>query len=212
MSLDNFVIFIGIATLLVMSPGPNGILIAKTVPFAGRRAGYFNILGFVAAFYLHGTFSALGISIVLMQSSLLFSIFKFAGAAYLIWLGVKALSNVISPAQPTIPSHTKAVKRSTPLRTAFIEGFITNALNPKVSMFYLAAFPQFIEAESNILHIYTLVTAHASINVVWFASMVLFIGRMGAMLGSARLKSWLSAVSGVIFIGFGIKLAMQTQK
>ena len=139
MTLPDILAFTFVAALLVMSPGPNGVLIAKTVPTSGRAAGFANVGGFVLAFYVHGALSVLGISLLLMQSALAFSILKYAGAAYLIWIGVRSLLSAFrNEAQP---------ERSTPappqrsLTRAFAEGFLTNAFNPKVSMFYLAAFP-----------------------------------------------------------------------
>ncbi len=80
-----------VTALLVMSPGPNGLLIAKTVPTSGRAAGFANIAGFVSAFYVHGTLSVLGISVILVQSAQAFLIVKMIGAAYLCWIGLKAL-------------------------------------------------------------------------------------------------------------------------
>ncbi|HEB27168.1 MAG TPA: LysE family translocator, partial [Porticoccus sp.] len=83
--------FMAVATLLVISPGPNGVLIAKTVPISGKSAGFANIGGVVAAFYIHGSLSILGISILLVQSSQAFFIFKIFGATYLCWIGLKSL-------------------------------------------------------------------------------------------------------------------------
>ncbi len=80
-----------VAGLLVMSPGPNGVLVAKTVPTSGRAAGFANVAGFVTAFYLNGALSILGISILLVQSATAFAIVKYLGAAYLCWIGLKAL-------------------------------------------------------------------------------------------------------------------------
>lgn len=79
------------AALLIMSPGPNGVLIAKTVPTSGRAAGFANIAGFAAAFFMHGTFAIFGLSLIVLQSANLFMAVKLIGAAYLIWIGLKAL-------------------------------------------------------------------------------------------------------------------------
>lgn len=76
---------------MVISPGPNGLLIAKTVPTQGKKAGFVNVLGFLAAFYLHGALSILGISVLLTQSAEAFFIVKVVGALYLSWIGVKSL-------------------------------------------------------------------------------------------------------------------------
>ena len=198
--------FVFVATLLVMSPGPNGFLIAKTVPTSGRRAGFANIAGFVTAFFLHGSLAVLGISILLVNSAMAFSIVKFIGAAYLCWIGFKALYAAIAGA-PTVGTATPARRRRTLLR-AYVEGFITNALNPKVSMFYLAAFPQFITiGEASAASSFLLVFLHTMVAAIWFSAMVLLFSKLTSISQSGRFQRWLKGVTGVVFIGFGLKLA-----
>lgn len=221
MDINNIITFMAVATLLVISPGPNGLLIAKTVPLAGKKAGFANIWGFVTAFYLHGTLSIFGISLLLVQSAYAFTIFKTLGAAYLIWIGVKALMSAFKSNSASVSSddvnaapHSSAASQadttSVPASTtkAYMEGLLTNALNPKVSMFYLAAFPQFISVDASAINAYALVSAHALINVVWFALMVMMLSRVKSVANSAHFKKWLNSVTGVIFIGFGSKLAL----
>ncbi|MBL4695937.1 MAG: LysE family translocator [Rhizobiaceae bacterium] len=209
MDFTTLISFTFIASLLVMSPGPNGVLIAKTVPTSGKAAGFANVAGFVAAFYLHGALSILGISVILVQSAQAFFIVKMLGAAYLCWIGIKALRNAwsgISAVQDIVP----AKKQRTLLR-AFVEGFLTNALNPKVSMFYLAAFPQFISQSSGAQGAFgasfTLVFVHSMLNLVWFSAMVLLFSRLSGATRSRTFQRWLKGVTGVVFIGFGAKLA-----
>ena len=142
-----------IASLLVISPGPNGLLIAKTVPTHGQKAGFSNVLGFLAAFYLHGALSILGISVLLSKSAEIFFIVKVVGALYLAWIGVKSLISAYRNVD-IVDVKTDTINVKT-LRKSFVEGFLTNALNPKVSMLYLAAFPQFIQVgEHAILYCY----------------------------------------------------------
>jgi len=206
MSWSEIATFAFVASLLVMSPGPNGVLIAKTVPTSGRPAGFANVLGFVTAFYLHGALSVLGISIILVQSATAFAIVKYLGAAYLCWIGIKALlgafkgiekNGIIAPAR----------KRRT-LVNAYVEGLLTNALNPKVSMFYLAAFPQFITiGETTAASSFLLVFIHSMINAVWFGAMVVLFSSLTKVARSSNFQRWLKGVTGVVFIGFGLKLA-----
>ena len=195
-----------IALLLVMSPGPNGVLIAKTVPTSGKSAGFANIAGFVCAFYVHGILSILGISVILVQSAQAFYVIKMLGAAYLCWIGIKALRD----AWIGLPSakNVKPARRRRTLIKAFIEGFLTNALNPKVSMFYLAAFPQFIaQADGAFVTSLSLVFIHSILNLVWFSAMVLLFARLHRVGRSNRFQRWLKGVTGVVFIGFAAKLA-----
>ena len=206
MTLTAILTFSLVASLLVISPGPNGVLIAKTVPTSGRKAGFANIAGFVAAFYLHGALSILGISVLLVNSATAFMFVKYLGAAYLCWIGAKALwsaykghvtSDEITPAR-----H----KRS--LHKAFFEGLITNAFNPKVSMFYLAAFPQFIPTGADaIASSFLLVFIHSIINAVWFGALIILFSYLTNFSRSNRGQRWLKGVTGVVFIGFGAKLA-----
>ncbi|MEN3791647.1 LysE family translocator [Fulvimarina sp. MAC3] len=207
MAFDSIMSFALISALLVISPGPNGVLIAKTVPASGPMAGFANVAGFVSAFYLHGTLSILGISALLMRSAELFMVVKLIGAAYLVWIGIKALCDAIRMRPVTRPLQPADRKGS--LLNAYGEGFLTNALNPKVSMFYLAAFPQFVPHSSEAVPIaFGLVTLHAAINCLWFSAMIVLFSRMVAAARSDRVQRLIKAVTGAVFIGFGIKLAM----
>jgi threonine/homoserine/homoserine lactone efflux protein len=206
MDLSQILAFTFVAALLVMSPGPNGVLIARTVPTSGRAAGFANIAGFVAAFYVHGALSILGISMLLVRSAELFFIVKMLGAAYLAWLGAKALYEAWKGVSP-LKTVTPARRRRT-LFIAFQEGFLTNALNPKVAMFYLAAFPQFITPGPDTMGAsLTLVSMHALCNVVWFSGMVLLMGRLTHASQSPVFQRWLKGVTGMVLIAFGVKLA-----
>ena len=207
MDLATLLTFATFTALLVMSPGPNGVLIARTVPTSGRSAGFANIAGFVAAFYLHGTLSILGISVLLLRSAELFTAVKLAGAAYLCWIGFKSLRDAWRGVVK--PVAVEPARRARNMRWAFGEGFLTNALNPKVSMFYLAAFPQFIHPGiGSVFDAYTLVTLHAAINIAWFSALVLLFSRLVGAMRSGVMQRIVKSVTGVVFIGFGTRLAM----
>ncbi|MBN9672815.1 LysE family translocator [Roseibium aggregatum] len=207
MSLETILSFAFVAVLLVVSPGPNGVLIAKTVPTSGRVAGYVNIAGFVAAFFLHGTLSVFGISMILVHSAEAFFIVKMIGAAYLFWIGLKALRDALFHWER--PAPVSAAKRKRTLARAFSEGFLTNALNPKVSLFYLAAFPQFIPVgDGAVTSAMSLVGLHAAINAAWFGSLVVVFSKMGAAVRKPSVQRWVKGVTGTVFMGFGLKVAM----
>lgn len=203
---SDIIAFMAIAALLVISPGPNGVLIAKTVPTSGQAAGFANVAGFVAAFYVHGALSILGISFLLVQSAAAFAVVKYLGAAYLIWIGVAALIAAWRDGADAVP--VAPARRQRTLGRAFGEGFLTNALNPKVSMFYLAAFPQFIDpGVTTATAAFLLVFLHSVMNLIWFATMVVLFAKLTRAAGSAAFRRWLKAVTGVVFVGFGAKLA-----
>lgn len=209
MDINTILAFVAVATLLVISPGPNGFLIAKTVPLSGKKAGFANTWGFIAAFYIHGSLSIFGISLLLVQSSQAFFIFKMLGAAYLIWIGIKAIIAAIQGVKPVIQNDTKKnTVKPTSIKAAFLEGFLTNVLNPKVSMFYLAAFPQFISTNDSAINAYALVTAHSLVNFVWFSLMIIMLSKVKTATNHPSFKRWLNSITGAVFIGFGAKLAM----
>lgn len=206
MAWSEIITFTFVAALLVASPGPNGVLIAKTVPTSGKAAGFANVLGFITAFYLHGALSVLGISIILVQSATAFTIVKYLGAAYLCWIGLKALYAAAKGV--AAPQKISPAKRKRTLRTAYFEGLLTNALNPKVSMFYLAAFPQFITiGETSAAASFLLIFIHSVMNAIWFGAMVLLFARLSSYARNGSFQRWLKGVTGVVFVGFGIKLA-----
>mgnify|MGYP000297037350 CR=1 FL=1 len=197
--------FTFVALLLVVSPGPNGLLIAKTVPASGKKSGFANVAGFIAAFYLHGTLSILGISVLLTQSADAFFIFKILGGIYLSWIGVKSLLGAVRT--PDRIQEKMSPQQNKTLRKSFIEGFLTNALNPKVSMFYLAAFPQFIPTGENaVLYAFLLVTIHSAMNMFWFSSMVILFSRLTSIAKNDFFQRMLKGITGIVFIGFGAKL------
>lgn len=202
----NALSFMAVASLLVMSPGPNGVLIAKTVPTSGKAAGFANVVGFIFAFHLHGALSILGISAILLASSQAFFIVKMLGAGYLCWIGVNALRDAFRGNNNT--HAVEPAKQQQTLRSAFVEGVLTNALNPKVSMFYLAAFPQFIPSgEGAISSAFMLVMLHATINAVWFGAMVILLSHLTGFVQKGSFQRWLKGITGAVFVGFGAKLA-----
>ncbi|WP_310621687.1 LysE family translocator [Flexibacterium corallicola] len=206
MGWSEIISFTIITSLLVISPGPNGVLIAKTVPTSGRSAGFANIAGFVSAFYLHGLLAVLGISVILVQSATAFTIVKYIGAAYLCWVGAKALYASFKGAEPA--AETTPSKKKMTLSSAYFEGLLTNTLNPKVSMFYLAAFPQFISmGDATITSSILLIFIHSVLNAIWFTSMVLLLSKLSGVARNGNFQRYLKGVTGMVFIGFGAKLA-----
>jgi threonine/homoserine/homoserine lactone efflux protein len=200
------------ALLLVMSPGPNGLLIARSVSLSGKSRAHSNILGFVCAFYFHGVISVLGLSALLLSSANAFLVFKLLGASYLLYIGVKSLVSVFRSSeisQVSEPSYNKQdIDKNYSKIASFSEGFLTNALNPKVSLFYLAAFPQFISHSSSVVYwSFCLITLHAVLNAIWFLLVTHLVDKTKELINGVKIKRWLSAFTGIVFIGFALKLA-----
>jgi threonine/homoserine/homoserine lactone efflux protein len=206
MDWSTIISFAFVAALLVISPGPNGVLIARTVPTSGKAAGFANVFGMASAMYVHGALVVFGVSLILVRSAELFALVKYAGAAYLCWIGVKALYDAWRG--DVVRLDVKPARRRRTLVRAYGEGLITNTLNPKVAMFYLAAFPQFVPFEQmTAANTFLLVFIHSTLNLIWFSAMVAVFARLVALAKGGTFQRWIKGVTGVVFLGLGAKLA-----
>ena len=200
--MNDILAFSLISLLLVISPGPNGVLILKTASSQGTRASVLNIFGLTTATFFHGALSIFGFSALLMQSAELFFIIKILGAGYLFYIGVKA---IISSYKRT-SSDTDTNKKINAKKNGvgyFNEGFITQILNPKVSMFYLAAFPQFISPDNfSYFNAFSLVSIHASIIFMWFVGVTLAIDKIKSSAKNTKMGNWVQRLSGTAMIYF----------
>ena len=207
--MNDILAFSLIALLLVVSPGPNGVLILKTASSQGLRASILNIFGLTTATFFHGALSIFGFSALLMQSAELFFIIKILGAGYLFYIGVKAIISSYKTTSgdiktnKTIPSQKKGIGY-------FNEGFITQILNPKVSMFYLAAFPQFISPDNfSYFSAFSLVLIHASIIFMWFVGVTLAIDKIKSSAKNTKMGNWVQRLSGTAMIYFSSMILTQ---
>jgi threonine/homoserine/homoserine lactone efflux protein len=201
--------------LLTMMPGPNTALILRAVPQNGRRAGILNLAGIVSAFYMHGIFSILGLSALILKTSQAFFIVKLLGSFYLLYLGVTSLWQAFFPkhasTKTTKRENTKKVIRKN--KRLFLEGFLTNLLNPKASMFYLAVFPQFINLEGNpILESFILVVIHSIVVVIWYSFIIIALGKITRVLSSIKFKRIVQGATGSLMLWFGYRLLTYQQK
>ena len=201
--------------LLTIIPGPNTALILRTVPQNGRRAGILNLAGIVSGFYMHGIFSILGLSALILKTSQAFFFVKLLGSFYLLYLGVTSLWQAFFSKH----SSTKTTKRENNKnviiknKRLFLEGFLTNLFNPKASMFYLAIFPQFINPNGNpILESFTLVVIHSIVVVTWFSFIIIALGKITRALSSMKFKRIMQSATGSLMLWFGYRLLTYQQK
>ena len=202
------------ALLLVISPGPNGVLILKTTSLHGRESALANIVGLTTATFFHGAFSIFGLSALLLQSAEIFLLVKAVGAAYLFYIGAKAIFQSYKKYKPALRKEELDGKTLiTKLKdnpNFFAEGFLTQILNPKVSMFYLAAFPQFVSFEqSSYANAFTLVAIHAGIIFFWFVGVTSAINKIKAASKVPSLGKWVQRASGFVMICFSSLLLTQ---
>lgn len=203
--------FAAIVTLIVVSPGPNLFLLLRNAPTLGRRIALLNILGVCAAVLTHAFLSLVGVSAIIVASATLFGIVKLLGAAYLVWLGVKSLRSAFAGAR--LPQGETASDRLGPPLSAsgaITQGWTVNILNPKPALFYLAAFPQFIDPTSGNVFVQgmALASVHAAIAALWYGLVVLGIDKANVWLRRPRVWRTVQGVSGVALVGLGARLAL----
>ncbi len=203
--------FLVVAGLLTITPGADMALVMRHALGSGRRQAFFASLGICLGCLVWGTASALGVAVVLAQSALAFSILKYVGGAYLVYLGARALHGAISrtvgvaaPGGPEGPPP-----RPMPPWACFAQGLLTNLLNPKVAVFYLTFLPQFVAPDRPVLpQSVFLATTHVLMGLVWLTLYARFIDRMAAVLLTDRVKRRIEAATGAVLIGLGVRLAL----
>jgi RhtB (resistance to homoserine/threonine) family protein len=195
--------FIGVAAVLTILPGADMALVTRNVLAVGRRRTMLTIVGICAGCMIHATASALGLSAILATSAAAFNVVKTLGAAYLAWIGVQS----IHEARASTPVSASG---ATPHSGAgpFLQGFLTNLLNPKVAIFYLTFLPQFIsQGEPVLKKSFLLAAIHIVLGFVWLTAYAWFVDRLGAVLTRPSVKAWLERTVGALLIALGVRLA-----
>ncbi len=213
MTLESLLLFCAAGLLLNLTPGPDVLYIVSNALRAGARAGVVAALGITAGCFVHIVAATVGVSALLAASSMAFAVLKWLGAAYLVFVGIRLLLSK-APAAIQLEAanvvSTRAADQND-YKSIFLRGFWTNALNPKVALFFLAFLPQFIAPT----------VEHKSLAFLGLGLLFTFNGlwvNIGWGLAAAWLASranlvrrgmhWLDRVAGTLFIGFGIKLAL----
>lgn len=198
---------IGLLMLLtVMLPGPDFALVTKNTILHSRRAGIFTTLGIGSAVIVHITYCVLGLAVVISQSLLLFSIIKYLGAIYLIYLGCVAL--LTKHTDKTISSSSSPMQKTNLSDLlAFRQGFFCNLLNPKATLFFLALFTVIIKPNTPGWWEFAYAIEMLIIIITWFCSLTIFLSQRRILRVLNKIEKYIEKVVGVFLIGFGVALA-----
>ncbi|MDB5846613.1 MAG: lysine transporter LysE [Rhodoferax sp.] len=207
--LHHLLLFIAAGWLLNLTPGPDVVYIVTHALRSGVRAGIVAGFGITAGCFVHIIAAAVGVSALMAASTTAFTVLKWAGAAYLLWIGARML---LSRAPAATGPRAPTALQSTPadLKTVLVGGFWTNVLNPKVALFFLAFVPQFIapgtaKTPLAFLLLGTLFNVNAiPVNIGWAMTAAWLAGRGKVQ----HAMHWLDRIAGAMFIAFGIKLAL----
>jgi threonine/homoserine/homoserine lactone efflux protein len=191
------------ASLLTITPGLDTAIVLRTAAIEGPRRAALAALGVVCGCLVWGAGVALGMGALLSASSLAYTMLKWAGAAYLAWLGIKLLLKPRSAFDLSAP--TAAVTGG----NWWLRGFLTNLLNPKVGVFYVSFLPQFVPVHiAAAPFMFALAAIHGVLGVIWFAALIAATTPLKRWLQRQAVVRWLDRITGGVFIGFSLRLAL----
>lgn len=192
---------ITITIFAVISPGPDFAMVTRNSLLLSRRAGVLTALGIGGGAFVHVAYTILGVGLIIRQSIFLFGILKIAGAAYLIWLGIKMLRS--KPASAAALTGIPALSDFGALRT----GFLTNALNPKTTVFIVSLFMQVVQPQTALSVQIGYGVFIAAAHVLWFALVAFFFSTGLVRARLVELRHWIDRSFGALLVGFGVLLA-----
>lgn len=197
------------AGLLTITPGLDTALVLRTATAEGPRGGALAALGIVMGCLTWGVAVAFGLGALLAASELAFDVLKWAGAAYLVWLGLNLLLKPRSRFELELTDHGPSPSG----RSWLGRGYLTNLLNPKVGVFYVSFLPQFLPAHVAVgPFIFLLAVLHALMGVAWFALLIIATRPIARALKRPAVVRRLDRLTGLVFVGFGVKLALVRQR
>ncbi|MBO1511072.1 LysE family translocator [Metabacillus bambusae] len=206
--MNDFFTFLVLSLFIVISPGIDTALITKRTISDGRKDGYKMALGLSTGSLVHTFAAAFGISAILMQSAVAFEIVKYVGAIYLIYLG---LSSFITRSKKEF-TNFENLNNSVMKKSAFKQGLFSNVLNPKVAMFFLTFLPQFVKTGENATQqLIMMGVIYTVLSIAWFFVYVLLINYLRVWLMSPKVQRIMDKATGLVLIGFGLKLALDKQ-
>ena len=204
----NLLLFLTASLVVIVAPGPDNILVLTRGVTLGRKAALVSATGASVGLVTHSLFAAAGLSALLAQSAVAFSVVKYAGAAYLIFLGVRALldhnSLVLAEGSPPVG-----------LRSVFTQAVASNVLNPKIAVFFLAYLPQFADPSAGGMapQLLALGLTFALLTWAMFSIIALFSGALGGWLRSRPgFASGLGWLTGGVLIGLSLRLAFSDRR
>jgi len=205
LGITRFAAFLLACLALNLTPGLDTFYILARSGREGRAVGLTAALGINAGCVVHTAAAVLGVSAILMTSALAFALLKYLGAAYLVWIGLRMLLSRTA-------ARTSTATRGQGMGAAFRQGLLTNVLNPKVALFYLAFLPQFVSAPAGHPQLALLVLGLSFIGtgLCWSMVLALLGGRIHRLLQTRpQLGGWMDRFCGTVLLGFGLRLAFQ---
>lgn len=198
--------FILTGILLNITPGNDTIFIISRSMAQGKKAGFMSVLGIATGSLIHTTLAAFGLSMIIAKSILIFSIIKYAGAAYLLYIGYQMLTD-----KTRLNTETSYVEKNINLRKIYRDGVITNVLNPKVALFFISFLPQFIDPSvtNTVLPFLKLGITFTITGTIWCLILANFASFIFSKLKHNKmLSNYINKICGAVLVALGIKVAL----
>jgi RhtB (resistance to homoserine/threonine) family protein len=197
--------FMGVVLLAAMAPGPDFVIVTRHAAISGRRAGMATGLGIASGVFAWAVVAAFGVASLLAASAVAFTAVKLVGAVYLAYLGVKALVSAWRRGQAV---HAEVKATTVRPWVAYRQGLLTNLLNPKCAVFFVALMPQFLSTSPHWSDTLLLSALAVVVTAVWFTVLANIVGALRAFFTSKRVRRVLDSVTGAILVGLGVKIAL----
>ncbi|QCJ45154.1 LysE family translocator [Bacillus sp. S3] len=206
--MQHYYLFILMCILLIILPGPDTAMTTKNTLSVGRSGGMKTLFGTCCALMIHTFAAVIGLSAIIVKSALLFSVFKYAGAIYLTYIGFKtlwSLKNTGADAGAEAGTESKYGQKS-----CFRQGFLTNLLNPKVAVFFLTFLPQFVDRGSDTFVPFLVMgITYTALTVIWFILFIYLINQISTFMKKPSTQKVVQGLTGITLLGFGLKLAFE---
>jgi threonine/homoserine/homoserine lactone efflux protein len=209
--MELFLAFVSVSIVIIVTPGPDTAITIRNTLFGGRGAGLFTALGISCGLTTWAVATSAGIVALLVASEPLFLAVKYAGAAYLVYLGIHALLEAIRPTAGGlgVVAADRPVRRLTPF-AAFRQGLISDLGNPKIAVFFASLLPQFVPAGAATFgSLLLLGVVFALMTFVWLTLYALVIARAGDLLRQPRVRRAIEGLTGTVLVALGLRIAAE---
>jgi RhtB (resistance to homoserine/threonine) family protein len=203
--MENYLLYVLMCVLLIILPGPDTAVVTKNTLVRNKQEGFKTMLGTLTALMVHTTFAIVGLSAIIVKSALLFTIIKYIGAIYLVYLGITTMIAMLKKKVETVEVNEEPNRKS-----SYLQGLFTNLLNPKVAVFFLTFLPQFVKSpEDAFIPFLFLGITYTVLTFIWFVLYIVLLNQVRTFMKKPSTEKWMEGLTGSVLIGFGIKLALE---
>ncbi len=209
MTLVSFLAYVGVAALVICTPGPDTALTIRNTLFGGRAGGVLTALGVATGLSIWALATSLGLVALLVASEPVFRAIQYAGAAYLIYLGIMALREAFRRGSDALAAAELLPPRRLAPATAYRQGLISNLGNPKIAVFFASLLPQFAAGSGSFAMLFLLGLVFAAMTLFWLSAYAFVVAKAGDVLRRSQVRRVIEAVTGGLLLALGLRIAAE---